>query len=126
MDMDLLIRIKSMGYCVCAALKAALRLSSIFPALKGLPHCNNHCLNQTNLYEARDIELTDHRAAWLPITTQHFSYVSSSPNSGHSKCHKPSLEPVFNLSILGLCRNMVMHCGGLCGRGPPSCSLCRN
>lgn len=34
----------------------------------------------------------------------------------HSTTRKPSLDPVFGLSHLGYCRNIIWH-GGLCGRG---------
>ena len=33
-------------------------------------------------------------------------------------CKRPSLEPVFGLSILGYCSCMTVQHGSLCGRGP--------
>ena len=36
----------------------------------------------------------------------------------HEKHERPSLEPVFGLSILGYCRNMAVQHGGLHGGGP--------
>lgn len=35
----------------------------------------------------------------------------------HSTTRRPSLDPVFGLSHLGYCRNIVVQHGGLCGRG---------
>ena len=51
----------------------------------------------------------------LPFQACRRTYGSSKT---HKKGERPSLEPVFGLSVLGYCRNMAVQHGGLCRRGP--------
>ena len=72
----------------------------------------------------KDLVIADYKKTKykkITLTPPPFKCVGEPMVVAKLKKHKdkrPSLEPVFGLSILGYCTNMVLQDGGLYGRGP--------